>query len=450
MKRFSKFISAVLCLTMAPGMAACGGSSTATTFSSTAASSSMATTVDASAAETSSEAAESKLTASDGKEVDLSVILINGYEFYQDAIKEYCEKNPNIKVDVQTMDTDSYKTIIKTKFASNDAPDIIPVFPESDYFSYYDNGYLADLSDMTETLDRLNDGAIDSFKTKDSGVLGIPYTQQFLLAYYNKDIFDKYNLKAPTPYEEFLEVCKTLKDNGVTPIAQGFKDTWVTQMFIYSLNATNVQAADPTFYQGTADGTNKFADNKGWLDTLTKLDELVKAGYINDGSLSMTSDQMYEMFNKGEAAMTFTGTWGDTNIYSLNPSFAVGGFPIPAEGGNKGVSVSISGGLGISKDSKNIDEAKKLLTFILSKECMEKYGSTVVTCFKDVNSELSDALKEASNMMKGIPGYQFDNTYFASGVQEIMFSSIQEMIDGSKTPQEVLEDMDAATAKANK
>ena len=75
--------------------------------------------------------------ASGNEEISLSIILITGNEFFQGAIDDYCDQHPNVKVDVQIMDTESYKTIIKTKLASNDAPDILPVFSAADYFSYY-------------------------------------------------------------------------------------------------------------------------------------------------------------------------------------------------------------------------------------------------------------------------------------------------------------------------
>ena len=37
--------------------------------------------------------------------------------------------------------------------------------------------------------------------------------------YYNKAIFDKYGLEVPTTYDEYVQVCDTLKENGVTPVA---------------------------------------------------------------------------------------------------------------------------------------------------------------------------------------------------------------------------------------
>ena len=34
-----------------------------------------------------------------------------------------------------------------------------------------------------------------------------------------KEIFEQYNLTPPTTMDEWLNVCKTLKDNGITPIS---------------------------------------------------------------------------------------------------------------------------------------------------------------------------------------------------------------------------------------
>ena len=387
--------------------------------------------------------------ASSDKEVELSVILITGYEFYEDIIKQYEIDNPGVKVDVQIMPTTDYLTLIKTKMASNDAPDIMPVQCGSNFYEYYSNGYLADLSDMTETLERLNPGVITPYYV-DGGVIGIPYTQEYLQCYYNRDLFAKNNLKGPTTWEEFLDACQVLKSAGVIPVGLGNKDVWVDSMLIYMLNATLVQHADPSFYKGTADGSSKFAENEGWLKSLSCFRELVDKGYMNEGSLSTNAEQMYEMFVNQETAMFFGGTWCDASVLAMNPEFEVGAFHAPAPGGNKAVVISATGGYGIDGRSENIPEAKKLLAYMLSKDVQETYAANISPCFSDVQADLSPALNECLETMKGLPGYQYDDTFFAPGVADAMYASLQELVAGTMDPIDVLEAMDAATAKANR
>lgn len=384
------------------------------------------------------------------EDINMSAILITGYECFEGAINEYCELHPNVHVDVQIMDTDSYLVLIKTKLASNDAPDIMPIEAATDYYNYYSNGYLVDCSDMTDMIDRLNAGAISGFTVEDGGVIGLPFVQLFLLAYYNKDMFAEYGLEVPTTWEELMAVCETLKQNGITPIGLGHKTTWVTQMLPFSLNATTVWDADPEFYKGTASGASKYAESAGWLDSLTKYREIIDAGYINEGSLSTSSEQMHEMLMNREVGMIFTGTWDDSAIYALNPDFELGGFLIPASGGSTGASVSINSGYGVSSSSKYPEVAKDVIRFMLSKESLEKYCPSFISCYSDVVAELSPAVQEAAAQLPGKTGYAFDSTFFAPGVQDSMFAGLQELIAGNMTPMEVLEDMDAATAKANK
>lgn len=391
----------------------------------------------------------SSSAGSESEDINLSVILITGYEFYEQAIRDYEEKHPNVHVDVQVMDNTSIHDVIQTKLVNNDAPDIMPIYQKTNYVEYYKNGYLADLSDMTETISRLNAGAIDGFSV-DGGVYGLPYVQEMVLAFYNKDMFAKYNLNVPTTYEELISVCETLKENGITPMSQGFKEAWVLTCLPQAWNASNVQADEPDFYKNgaAADGTNKFADSAGWLETLTMFQDFA-GKYVNEGSLSTTSEQMYEMFVNQEVAMTVSGSWADGQISGLNPEFEVGGFPVPASGGNTGVLAPVAGGLGINAKCENMEAAKDLLAYMLSKESIETYGSFMIACFNDVESDLSPALLEAQALMSGIPGFTWEDSQFATGVSSVYYSGLQELIMGTMTPAEVLEDLDAATVKAN-
>ena len=60
-----------------------------------------------------------------------------------------------------------------------------------------------------------------------------------LAVYYNKDIFAQYDLQVPTTEEEFLAVCKTLKDNGVVPLAEGAGVNWIPEFLIEGMLANS-------------------------------------------------------------------------------------------------------------------------------------------------------------------------------------------------------------------
>lgn len=382
----------------------------------------------------------------------LEVVLPTGHGAFKDAIDQYMAENPEVKVSVQEMPTEEFKTVIKTKFASDDAPDIFPVFSGDEAVSYYENGYLADLSDMEESVSRFSEGADATLRTEEGALYGLPIEIQLILGYYNKDLFAEYQLEVPKTWDELLNVCQTFKDNGITPISLGHKDEWVTQMISYGLNATKVQVEDPTFYEGTSDGASKFADSKGFLDTLEKYQDLIKKGYVQDGSLSTTSDQQYEMFVREEAAMTFSGTWGNQSIENLNPEFEVGGFEIPGDAGDKfGASASINGGYGVYAKSEQLELAKDLLSYMVSSDVLAEYLKDKGPApYTDVDVDLRPAIKECYEMEDGQPLCQFDNIYWAPGVDAVFYKGVQEMVAGTKEPIDILKSMDDATAKANK
>ena len=391
-------------------------------------------------------AADAPAADDDAEEINLSVILIDGSHFYEEAFKQYEADHPGVNIDVQIMPTGDYLTLIKTKMAANDAPDIMPVFAYPDFIDFYKNGYL---SDMTETVGRASPGTLDGFYV-DGGLISLPYTMEILMCYYNKDVFEANNIAIPNSWEELMAACEALKAAGVTPVTMGAKDGWCPIMAPYSMCSSTVQAVDPDFTAGTTDGSSKFAESAGWLQAITSYNELFEKGYVNEGSLSTSADQMYEMFIKQEAAMFFGGTWCAGSVAALNPEFTVSAFQIPAPGGNVAKATSVSGGYGVSGKSENVEAAKDLLAYMMSKEVLEAYAGGLTSAYNDVKAVLEPSVQDAFDLQAELHGYEYVCTYFASGVQDTFIASLQEMIAGNKTPMQVLEDMDLATAKANR
>ncbi|MBT7188902.1 MAG: extracellular solute-binding protein, partial [Anaerolineae bacterium] len=53
---------------------------------------------------------------------------------------------PNITVEFETADTDTYEQVMTTRLSANDAPDVFGVFPGTKFHPQAEAGYLMDLS----------------------------------------------------------------------------------------------------------------------------------------------------------------------------------------------------------------------------------------------------------------------------------------------------------------
>ena len=61
-------------------------------------------------------------------------------------------------------------------------------------------------------------GAIDAF-SYGGEIYGVPINQESTFFFYNERIFDEYGLTPPESFDELLDLCRTLRSNGVTPMS---------------------------------------------------------------------------------------------------------------------------------------------------------------------------------------------------------------------------------------
>jgi len=152
---------------------------------------------------------------------------------------------------------------------------------------------------------------------------------------YNKALFDKagipQRLYPPETWDEWLEVCRILKDAGITPISMGAKDQligdWLISLFMVQ------QLDSPRDPIKLCIGDLRWDDPR-YYEHWARIKELWDKGYINDDVLSLDLYQGQDLFTKGEAAMTIAvGTiipamekvLGAENIGVMKtPTFGVG------------------------------------------------------------------------------------------------------------------------------
>jgi raffinose/stachyose/melibiose transport system substrate-binding protein len=135
---------------------------------------------------------------------------------------------------------------------------------------------------------------------------GVPNYAEYLMVYYNKDLFAKYGIAVPTTFEQLTAAMDTLVKNGVTPFANAGAE-YLAQQYLYQLALSKAERSwvdDYEEYQGKVD----FHD-EAWTFAATTFADWVKKGYIAKTSISTKADGAGNDFLRGKAAMLFSGSW---------------------------------------------------------------------------------------------------------------------------------------------
>ena len=89
------------------------------------------------------------------------------------------------------------------------------LIPAEDVLEFDEKGYIYDLSDLKCIRNLSKDALIQS--TYDGKVFSLPLSYTCFGFVWNVDMLKQYDLAVPENREEFLNVCETLKENGILP-----------------------------------------------------------------------------------------------------------------------------------------------------------------------------------------------------------------------------------------
>jgi raffinose/stachyose/melibiose transport system substrate-binding protein len=277
--------------------------------------------------------------------------------FWQQIINDFESKNPAIKIKWSTYpDVNTKLDYIKTLFASGQMPDVV--------FSGLEDLYKVDgaLMELPEDVcSNFQDAALYKMNGKTDAVAFSKLIMQNM--FYNKNIFEKYGLKAPNSWEEFVNICKTLKDNGVTPLVSGAQAESVNMIINPMMNAF-LYDISPDYAEKLASGAIKF-DGPEITDIISKYVDLWNSGYYYDGSKSIDIQQSFDVFDKGNAAMTCSLSIYAKQLQDNANNFDVGWFPVPGPKTANVYPVMYSDMAGISAKTEYPEQSLALLNYLL-------------------------------------------------------------------------------------
>ncbi len=119
--------------------------------------------------------------------------------------------------------------------------------------------------------------------------------------YYNKKIYAELGLSVPKTWAEFMANNEKIKAAGKVAVAQTYGDTWTSQLFVLA-DFFNVQAAEPTFAADYTANKAKYATTPAAMAGFQHLEDVFKAGYLNEDFGVAKFDDGVRMVATGEAA----------------------------------------------------------------------------------------------------------------------------------------------------
>lgn len=358
---------------------------------------------------------------------------------------EFEKEYPNIKLDIQTVGGGAdYGAALKTKFASNDAPDIFSNGGDAEMEMWIDR--LEDLSDQPWVND-LVDMAKEPM-TKDGKVYGMPMNLEGWGYIYNKDLFEQAGItELPKTYAQLEDAAKKLEAAGITPFANAYQEWWLIGN--QGINPAFAQQDDPNaFIQGLNDGTQKFAGNAKF-EEWAKLMQLT-LDHGNKNPLTTDYNTAISLLATGKTAMMQNGNWAQTEIDAINPDLNLGYLPMPlgdnAELNDK-LNVGVPANLVINKDSASKEEAKIFLNWFVTSDIGKEY---IVKKFKFIPAlktieatpedmgDLGSAVWEYVQAGKVLPR---QSAKFPDGVAQEFSGAMQAFFAGKSDANKMLEDM---------
>ncbi len=269
----------------------------------------------------------------------------------------YTETHPNVTIQFVDMSAEGGWDAVLTGYAAKgQLPD---VFMANNVPLYVQNGWLADLSDITkDDADwKLIPQALKDAFTYSGKTLALP-AGQFIMGYFvNQDLYEAANLNAPeygTSVDDFFAVAKQLNNpaKGILGLDEQF-----------SIEGWYPSTVDKTLKYYSFDGTKMNYNSAAFKEAVAKTTEMIPytwQGLTDDQKKAFKSKGPWELFMNQEVGVRWDASWAIPDMVK-NAKFNWDFIGIP--GGNQCI---VFDAMVVSKTSPNIQAAydfAKWMTF---------------------------------------------------------------------------------------
>jgi raffinose/stachyose/melibiose transport system substrate-binding protein len=358
---------------------------------------------------------------------------------YDKMIQVFEQRNPGIKVEFVPFRQTEYNTILSSGLTAGKAADILHLRAYGGLETFAAPGYLAPLDpQQIPELKRFSlQTMVGARSRKDGKIYGVPFATQTLVIFYNKRIFQQQGVSVPKTWDAFLNLMKTLRDKGVTPLANGGKEGWTLE-FLAGVIAPNFYGGT-AFYEAVTRGHTTFRDPT-YTNAIGKLLDL--RPYMPQGFMGVDYPTMQQLFLNEQAAMFIGGSWEIGFFKQQNKNLDFGVFAAPPERADQipWVSSFADGNYGINAKTPYMDAAMKFIRFTATQEWGQMFTDMLAqispvpgVVIKDPVLLQVQAMNRKATPYIMLVGFRWQ----APTGSTLLQSALQAMMAGQMTPAQV-------------
>jgi raffinose/stachyose/melibiose transport system substrate-binding protein len=369
------------------------------------------------------------------------------------AIDTFKSSHPGVTVDHQAKAFETIQSSASLILNSSAAPDVMEYNKGNATAGLLSTqGLLTDLTSVATARgwDKILTPSLQTTcKYSAKGVMGgdkwfgVTTYGEYVMVYYNQDMFTKYNVQVPKTLTDFEAAMDTFVKAGITPVATGGAEYLAQQVF-YQLVLSQANRQWVNDYELYANAVD-FHDAPLTFGA-TEMVKWMTKGYITKAEVGLTAQQAGDAFLAGKNPIFPTGSWWYGSFITEITKFKWGVFLFPGNTLSPGSSGNI---WVIPTKSKNADLAADFIDITLStpiQNIMGRAGGLPVAA--DPTAITDPALltfnQNFQALLKG-DGLAFYPDWPAAGFYNDLVVNIQNLMSGTD-PSKVL---DALAAKYN-
>lgn len=364
---------------------------------------------------------------------------------WEEALADFQAAHPEVTVEFELKTFDQMQQTARMVLNSEDVPDLMEVNKGNATAGLYSmEGLLTNLDDVAAEYgwdQTLSSSAQTTARYNEQGIMGsgslygIPVYGEYILVFYNKDMFAERGMEVPTTFEEFEAILDAFVAEGIVPMNAGGANGWPLthnwqELVLYK--ATREEINNFQFLQGEVD-----FQGEAFTYGAEKFLEHVQKGYYGDNINGITNDDANNGFAQGLYPIFIGGTWNFGVYKAQETDFEWGVFLLP---GKQFTTGSAGNMWVVPENAENKDLAYEFINLTLQSKAQTTMANAGgIALAADLDQITDESMRELNAAFAEIvanDGLAFYPDWPVPGYMDTLGAALQKLVAGEITPAE--------------